>query len=183
MAQRVTLDLTATEDATKAGGDFKPLDKGWYKVFIYSGEERTTKRDGSPYYSLRLNLAEDQRKPGYSSNVFDNFVALYTTEKAPWLAQKAEQLARIAGTWDGADRSKVVLPGLDDLQGLEVEAFVTKKVDDYAMEKHIEINGEEPAEPIFRNEVASYRPVGGWPDGEDDGGLTAKKKGRGRITI
>lgn len=183
MAERITLDLTGTEDATKTGGEFKPLEKGWYKVFIYSGEEKETKNDGSPYYRLRLNLAEDARKPGYSGVVFDNFVALYTTQKAPWLAQKAEQLARIAGVWDGVNRAQVVLPTLDDLVGLEVEAFVTKKIDDYAMERYAEDhNDEHPETPIFRNEVATYRPVGGWPDGDDES-APAAKKGKSRITI
>lgn len=188
MTDRITLDLSGTEDATKGGGgDFSPLPKGWYEGVVYEASlertKQTAKNPNKPFYKLRLNVTQEGEH--YRRVVFDN-VMLFTTENAPWMAQKGEQLARITEVWDGEDRTKVEFPTPEELEGTEVEFYVTVKRDDYR-EKDLEKKGEWDGEPIYRNEVSAYRPVGGWPK-DDDGGLTggkktAAKKGSRKITL
>lgn len=180
---RITLDLSGTEDATKGGDAYKPLPKGWYQVAIYSSEQRKTKNGDNPYLNSRLNVTQEGEH--YKRVVFDGFTALYVTEKAPFLAAKAEQLSRIAGLWDGQDRSKVVLPAPEDIQGLEVEAHIITERDTYAEEKYAEENdGKSPDEPIFRNSVRGYRPVGGWPEVDESGKTKpAAKKGKATVAL
>lgn len=191
MTERITLDLSGSDDATK-DGEFPVLPKGWYKVAIYSSAVRRTKKDDKPYLNTRLNVT--QEGAFYKRVVFDGFTALYTTEKAPFLAAKAEQLSRIAGLWDGQDRKQVVLPNPEDIQGLEVEAHLTVERDDYAEDKRreeedalraqgVEVEADET--PLFRNSVRAYRPVGGWPSVEESAGgkKPAAKKGKTAGTI
>lgn len=183
MSDRIVLDLSGAEDATKSGGgnDFSPIPKGWYEGVVYEAEVKKTgpnaKNPDKPYYKMRVNVTQEGEH--YRRVVFDN-VMLFTTESAPWMAQKGEQLARIAETWDGEDRAKVAFPTTEELTGTEVEFYATVKRDDYA-EKKDDWDGE----PIFRNEISAYRPRGGWPS-EDGSGLTGKKapaKGKKKITL
>jgi len=186
MSDRIVLDLSGAEDATTAGGggDFSPIPKGWYEGVIYEASLEKTgpnaKNPGKPFYKLRVNVTQEGEH--YKRVVFDN-VMLFTTENAPWMAQKGEQLARVTEVWDGEDRSKVQFPTPEELQGTELEFYATVKRDSYAESK----DGWD-GEPIFRNEISAYRPVGGWPK-EDDGGLTGgkkkapAKKGKQKITL
>lgn len=179
--QRITLNLSGTQDATKSG-DFSPLPKGWYEAVVYSAEDKKTSKDKgeNPYIRARLNIT--QEGDYYKRVVFDNFIALYNTEKADWLTNKAEQLARITGIWNGEDRSAVVLPDAEDITSVEVEVYIVQTRDDYAEEQYEKENGEPPAEPIYRNEVRGYRPRGGWPKIGDDG-KPAPKKGAKKIAL
>jgi len=179
--QRITLDLSGTTDATKAG-DFTPLPKGWYEAVVYSAEDKKTSaaKGENPYVRARLNIT--QEGDYYKRVVFDNFIALYNTDKADWLTNKAEQLARIVGIWDGENRAKVVLPDAEDITSAEVEVYVVQTRDEYAEEQYEKENGSAPDAPIMRNEVRAYRPRGGWPKiGED--GKAAPKKGAKKIAL
>lgn len=192
MSNRIVLDLSGAEDATKAGGgDFPPIPKGWYEGVVYEASLEKTgkqaKNPDKPYYKLRVNVTQEGEH--YRRVVFDNAM-LFTTENAPWMAQKGEQLARVTEVWDGEDRSKVQFPTPEELTGTELEFYATVKRDERAerlAREAAEEQGDDNFEdkPIFRNEISAYRPRGGWPS-EDGSGLTGKKasaKGKKKITL
>lgn len=150
----------------------EPLPKGWYKVAIYDAEDKETKKDGSPYLRLTLNVLDEGDY--YGRTVYDNFVGKYVTERAAFLADKAKSLSAIIGLWDG-ESDEVTLPAADDVIGVEVEVYAGIEVDKYAMDKYVEENGEEPEKPITQNRFNQYRPVGGWGNEAKAGGKSKKK--------
>lgn len=156
---RVTLDLADTGSTAQ-----EPLEKGWYGAVIYDATDKTTgpnsKNPGSPYIAAQVNITQEGE--GYGRKVFDNFIGKYVTENAPGLANKAKQLARITGVWDGESK-QVELPDAKDVTGEDVEVLLKTERDTFAEETYEEENGDAPDEPIYRNVVAAYRPVGGWP--------------------
>lgn len=179
MSKRITLDLSGVEDATKSSGDFPPLPAGWYEVALYSVEEKSTgpnsKKPGSPYYNVRLNIVAGESD---GRVVFDGFVGLY--EGVSW---KIEQLARALDLWDGEDRSAFGVPTESELEGNIVEANIKLERDKYREDERAK-SGDTSDEPIFRNSVQAYRPVGGWPDAEEVAkGGSKKKKGGAGVTL
>lgn len=160
--ERVTLDLTGDS----AGTTPTAAPKGWYPAVIYSAEDKETREGsksgaGNPFLATVVTLTE----PGdfFEKQVRDTFIAKYPIPTYAGALNKAKQLARIAGVWDGEDESAVVLPDAEDVEGLEVEVLLTVEVDQWAMDEYEEENGEAPEEPIYRNGIRAYRPVGGWP--------------------
>lgn len=161
--ERITLDLTGDD----TDGYNKVAPKGWYEGVIYSAEQKatsaTSKNPGSPYLKARVNITEEGEF--YKHVVWDSFIGLYVTENAPHLANKAKQIARVAGIWDGEDKASVVLPTAEDATGLEVDVLLGQERDTYAEESYEEENGSAPDQPIYRNVVKAYRPRGGWGKG------------------
>src|SRR5690625_2785817 len=170
---RVTLDLADTGSTMQ-----EPLEKGWYEAVIYDATDKTTgpnsKNPGSPYIAAQVNITQEGE--GYGRKVFDNFIGKYVTENAPGLANKAKQLARITEVWDG-ESPEVVLPDAEDVTGIDVEVLLRIERDTFAEEQYEEENGDAPDEPIYRNTVSAYRPVGGWPR---PGGKSTGKAAAGR---
>lgn len=173
--ERITLDLSGDEGTTTSN----VIEKGWYEAIIYSAEDKETgpqsKNPGSPYIAAVVTITE----PGdyFERQVNDRFIGLYVTDKAPGLANKAKQLARVAGLWDGEDKSNVVLPNAEDIEGLEVEVLVRVERNEYAERQYEEENGEAPDEPIYQNTIGAYRPRGGW---ERPGAAAGKGKAGGK---
>lgn len=117
-------------------------------------------------------------EPGehFERQVNDRFIRKYKTEKAPGLANKAKQLARVAGLWDG-EGEQVPLPNAEDIEGLEVEVLVRVERNEYAERQYEEENGEAPDQPIYQNTIGAYRPRGGW---ERPGAAAGKGKAGGK---
>ncbi len=176
MSERVTLDLSGDEGTTTSN----LMDKGWYEAIIYSAEYKETgersKNPGSPYIAAVVTITE----PGdhFEKQVNDRFIGLYVTENAPGLANKAKQLARVTGLWDGEDKANVVLPNAEDIEGTEVEVLVRVERNEFAERQYEDENGEAPDEPIYQNTIGAYRPRGGWdrPAAAGGKGKTGGKK-------
>src|SRR5690606_35941766 len=175
-SERITLDLSGDEGTTTSN----LMDKGWYEAIIYSAEDKETgpqsKNPGSPYIAAVVTITE----PGdhFEKQVNDRFIGLYVTENAPGLANKAKQLARVTGLWDGEDKSNVVLPNAEDIEGTEVEVLVRVERNEFAERQYEDENGEAPDEPIYQNTIGAYRPRGGWdrPAAAGGKGKTGGKK-------